>query len=392
MRASVAAAAVALLVLAALAWTPACSRQPRTGRAARAGHPVDAGAVAAVRRGSWSDGPLFEVARGGHTATLLPDGRVLLVGGSANLHVTEPSGAEIFDPAGKLDGTLYKLPLRIGHTATRLPDGRVLILGGRENGLRAAANLVLDGSTMTPSILPWRAPGHSATPIDGGEVLVLGATDEPDPALLVASGVGVVVELRQWAPTVHTATWLGDGRMLVVGDRSESVGIMEPDPTGPSPGPDTGRQRFVALVGAQGRMRHHAIALLDGRVLVFAGCAPPSCARAAPAQLFDPRSDRLTDSAAADPALVEAIAVRLLDGRILIAGGARVGDPRQTPRAEAELYDPERDRWSPAAPMREPRKGAAAVVLTDGRVLVTGGQVTADGMDPFVRSTEIFTP
>ena len=378
--------------LLALALASACSRQPRKSSAVPPQHPVDAGAAVAVRRGSWSDGPLFEVARGGHTATLLPDGRVLLVGGNANLHVTEPSGAEIFDPAGKLDGTLYKLPLRLGHTATRLPDGRVLILGGREGGTRAAANLVLDGSTMTPSILPWRAPGHSATPIDGGEVLVLGATDEPDPALLVASGVGVVVELAHWKPTVHTATWLGDGRLLVVGDRSESVGIMGPDPTGPSPGPDTGRQRFTALAGAQGRMRHHAIALLDGRVLVFAGCAPPSCERAAPAQLFDPRSNRLTDSAAAGPALVEAIAVRLLDGRILIAGGARVGDQRHAPRAEAELYDPERDRWSPATPMREARMGAAAVVLADGRVLVTGGQVTADGMDPFVRSTEIFTP
>ena len=68
------------------------------------------------------------------------------------------------------------------------------------------------------------------------------------------------------------------------------------------------RPRFAAWLGAQARMRHHAIALLEGRVLVFAGCTPPSCERPAPAQLFDPRSKRLTDSAAAGPALVDAIA------------------------------------------------------------------------------------
>ncbi|MCC6999768.1 MAG: hypothetical protein IT370_34515 [Deltaproteobacteria bacterium] len=387
-RASV---AVALLMLT-LTLAPACNRQPRRGVApVRQG--TDAGAPALERRGSWSDGPLFQVARGGHTATLLPDGRVLLVGGNGNLHVTERQGAESFDPAGQLDGTLYELPLRLGHTATRLPDGRVLILGGLESGRRAAANLVLEGSAMTPSIVPWRAPGHTATPIDGAQVLVLSAAAEPEPALLVGTGVGLVVELKGWHPTAHTATWLGGGRVLVVGDRAEAVGIVAPAPVvSVSPGPGLGPQEFTALPGGQGRMRHHAIALLDGRVLVFAGCTPPSCQRPVPAQLFDPRHDRLIDSATAGPALVDAIAVRLRDGRILVAGGVQVGDDTFTPRAEAELYDPGLDRWSPAAPMREARKGAAAVVLADGRVLVTGGQVTADGMDPFVRSTEIFTP
>ena len=79
--------------------------------------------------GTFSPAGTLAKARGGHTATLLPDGRVLVVGGwdgeqyHASSEVWDPA-TEMFGPAGSL------AQVRRKHTATLLPDGRVLIVGG----------------------------------------------------------------------------------------------------------------------------------------------------------------------------------------------------------------------------------------------------------------------
>ena len=69
-----------------------------------------------------------------HTATLLPDGRVLVVGG---LTIRDPEGyvglasAEVWDPATETFSPTGSLSVaRAWHTATALPDGRVLVVGG----------------------------------------------------------------------------------------------------------------------------------------------------------------------------------------------------------------------------------------------------------------------
>ena len=71
-------------------------------------------------------------ARTGHTATLLPDGRVLIVGGCCD---DDLASAEVWDPATASFGPAGSLAeVRSGHTATLLPDGRVLVVGGDEQG------------------------------------------------------------------------------------------------------------------------------------------------------------------------------------------------------------------------------------------------------------------
>jgi hypothetical protein len=66
--------------------------------------------------------------RSEHTATLLPNGKVLIAGGSGN------SSAELYDPStGIFAATGSMTAARIGHAATLLPDGRVLMAGGHRN-------------------------------------------------------------------------------------------------------------------------------------------------------------------------------------------------------------------------------------------------------------------
>jgi hypothetical protein len=81
------------------------------------------------RTGRWSETAADVGGRQGHSATLLRDGRVLVVGGMGEVG-PEPT-ARIYDPAHDSWSAAW-LPaiVRSGHTATLLPDGKVLVLGG----------------------------------------------------------------------------------------------------------------------------------------------------------------------------------------------------------------------------------------------------------------------
>ena len=76
--------------------------------------------------------------------------------------------------------------------------------------------------------------------------------------------------------------------------------------------------------------------------------------------------------------------VRLLDGRVLIAGGASGNNETSS----AEIFDPNTGDWTPVQPMNLARRNAAACLLPDGRVLVAGGQ----NSDNRLSSAEIYDP
>lgn len=73
----------------------------------------------------------MSLARSGHTATLLKDGRVLVAGGGDRAEIFDPKTVTFAQAAGSLDQP------RHFSTATLLADGRVLIVGGYPGGSEA---------------------------------------------------------------------------------------------------------------------------------------------------------------------------------------------------------------------------------------------------------------
>ena len=108
--------------------------------------------------GSWSNTGSLNAAREEHTATLLPNGKVLVAGGYDGFTL---SSAELYDPAtGSWSNTGSLGTARRFHTATLLPSGKVLVAGGYNVGGFSTAELYdpATGSWSTPAALAPRVP------------------------------------------------------------------------------------------------------------------------------------------------------------------------------------------------------------------------------------------
>ena len=124
-------------------------------------------------------------ARHAHTATLLPNGKVLVAGGQGSSGFV--SSAELYDPAtGTWTVTGALGNARMGHTATLLANGKVLVAGGGGGGYLASAEL------YDPAAGTWTATGalstardyHTATLLPNGKVLVAGGYNSTSPYYL----------------------------------------------------------------------------------------------------------------------------------------------------------------------------------------------------------------
>jgi len=123
-------------------------------------------------------------ARAWHSATMLPDGRILILGGMGDNGVIVSTG-EVFDPDTQ-SFTLLPIPeiaARAYHSATLLTDGQVLITGGSSAQAGASSKALLwDFKTKTFRTLPARLSGsrekHKVTLLQDGNVLIEGGVDD----------------------------------------------------------------------------------------------------------------------------------------------------------------------------------------------------------------------
>ncbi len=350
--------------------------------------PAKTGAVTATGK--------LNVRRFSQTATLLPNGKVLITGGM-EANGRYDASAELYDPrTGSFMTIASMATARSCHTATLLSNGKVLIAGGSDgSGTNLATAELYDPATgtfhATGNLIGPRC-GASAVLLKSGKVLLIGGDgaheDERlssaelyDPATGRFSATGSM----QVARNTHSAVLLQDGRVLVVGGSSAgrypnariegSVEIYDPA---------TGR---FSMTGSLNTARHKmaTVLLSDGRVLVVGGSNNQDWRGTyASAEIYNPATGHFSPAgnmAAARFKLTHAV-VRLPNGRILIAGGAE----------RPEIYDPATNTFQPAGgTVGNGRYFSSATLLADGRVLIAGGY-GEDAMAGAVANAWIYQP
>jgi hypothetical protein len=320
-----------------------------------------------------------------HFSFLLPNGKVLLGGGidfdapfsviptfEERWNQRTPTATVLFDPTTRTFSPTGSLPeRRSDKVATQLSDGRVLLTGGWKvvgpfQGLAGNDTLVCeadDAYLYDPSTETWRRTGsmkiarrdHEATLMADGRVLITGgsgcsngaACQTPHPEVACKEAAGLLSVAEIYDPATETFST-----------------------TGAMPG---------------GRYGHTATLLKDGNVLLAAGCCglsyetrPGGAQRAnfgelTSALLFDPRMGTFADAGSLNLARTNHAAVRLQDGRVLLAGGTSgvasspvdIGNQRMS----AELYDPSSQAFQ-LIPWDMPF--SVLTLLSDGLVLTYG--------------------
>lgn len=288
--------------------------------------------------GNWSAINPMNYARAAHTATLLQNGNVLVAGGylfvtNGGSPVSNPSCSEIFVPSSGqwLIASNLNYP-RSGHTATLLPNGQVLIAGG----LVTNSELFnpADGSWTTTGSLNRQHFGHTATLLLNGKVLVAGGygsssatgfTETYDPV----SGLWTTNGSMTTSRASHAATLLTGGKVLVTGGYdTSSVNLSSAELFDPATGKwtNTGSMTYT-------HRSHKAVLLPNGKVLVAGGYYPlsPPNPNTLWSELYDPASGSWSLDAQLNMQRSGNAGAFLPDGKFLVAGGTNL--------ATAELYD-----------------------------------------------------
>lgn len=316
------------------------------------------------------------VARFSHTATLLPNHKVLIAGGMERNGIWL-SSAELYDPAKAQFTRAPEMSApRAGATATLLRNGKVLIAGGSTGAGKSIASAELfdperNAFTATGSMHSPRA--HAvAVLLASGRVLIAGGAEAGDDKRSATaeiynptSGTFSSTGSMHVGRASFSATRLNDGRVLVTG--GDSTGQL-PKPTIEASSeiydPETGRFRLAGNMTVP-RYKHGSALLPDGRVLIVGGQNNDS---------FSLRETEIFDSAAGKflrgPDLnmprfkLPAGVVALKDGRILIGGG---GD-------HVEMYTPATNSFSLLSGIvLDGFLFSSETLLADGKVLLVGG-------------------
>ena len=238
-------------------------------------------------------------------------------------------------------------------------------------------------------LITGRNNSTRGTMLANGKILFTGSNNSAeiyDPAAKLSTATGNMTTAR----FSHTSTLLPNGTVLIVGGRDSSNNFLATaeifDPAG-----NSGAGSFTATAGslATARSDHSATLLSNGKVLIAGGqvLTGPVSAGTNSAELFDPANGTFSSAGSMFTSRWVRTATELNDHRVLLAGGFSSGGG-----VSAELYTP--DAGGGAGTFTQTGNSMVqwpgqhrAALLSDGRVLIVGGQAgdvqsTAQIFDP----------
>lgn len=337
--------------------------------------------------GTWTNTTSMSFGHSGHTSTLLPDGRVLIVGGGStatNIFSDFSYIVELYDPATEAWTITNSLNYgRSGHTATMLADGRVMVVGGTYLSSVELFDPV-SGMWMSTNSLNAARTSHSATLLPSGRVLVVGGYDGANALASVelfdlATGTWTL-ETNALSPAAYsrTATLLPSGRLLIAGGfDTNSLSSTEVYDSANGSWTNTGSLTFA-------RHLHTANLLPNGKVLVAGGGGNNAPYYLSNAELFDPTTGTWTNTGAMSAARLLHTATLLPNGKLLVVGGYN----HTNYLTAAESFNPATGTWTNAGVLNNARYHHTATLLISGKVLITGGR----NNNSFFSGAEIFDP
>ncbi len=355
---------VSSLMLPAFAGTAAAAHKPKLG-------PPN----------TWVGTGQMDAARSGQTATLLPNGQVLIAGGGTAKADLYNSSTRTFKPTGSMPVAVTDA------TATLLTDGKVLVAGGLHGNRQVASAELYNPATGTWSAtgsMNKARSGQTATLLPSGQVLVAGggcngsgygcdagsfessqrSAELYNPTTGTWAFTGKMADGRQ----SFTATLLRTGKVLVTGGFNNcDDDFCTDNKTAELYNPATGTWARTGSMHVA-REQQTATLLANGEVLVAGGLNEGgSCcgeSRYSSAELYNPATGTWSTTASMTKAHADGTATLLRNGWVLVAGGGN---------SVAEIYEPQRAIWVTPGAMSTVRTGQTATLLRSGHVLVTGG-------------------
>ena len=289
-----------------------------------------------------------------HTASLLPNGTILLAGGTDGQNVL--ASAEVFDPAtGNFTLTVSSMAAaRERHSASLLPNGRVLLAGGSTSssgvtGPTNSAELYFPnpGAFRPAAVMISSHSQHVAVSLPNGNVFVAGGYN----------GLNTVTNTAEVYQST-TNTWIAAAPM------------------------PANQQRAVAA----------AVQLQDGTIMVCGGINQNGLLNSV--LIYNPTTNAWAVNGEAMPSALQSHTATLLaNGRVLVAGG----DNGFGETNSSFIYDPAQadgSRWSATNPLKHARFGHTATLLPNGSVMVSGGvaQLSGNPEANALQSIEFFHP
>jgi Putative Ig domain/Galactose oxidase, central domain/Kelch motif len=283
-------------------------------------------------------------ARALHSSVTLPNGMVLIAGGSPSFsnRAVAFASAELYSPITHTFTTVGGMHVgRSAFTMTLLQSGLVLVAGGSNGAVAVSSAELFDPSTNTFTLL---------------------------------TNSMVTARLN------HIATLLANGKVLMTGGNSNGTELASAEIFDPATNTFTATSQPMTTA----RDLHQAALLPNGKVLITGGFSTSGAINAlASAEIYDPVADTFTSTGSMATPRYEHASALLFTGTVLVGGGFS-GNGFTTPLAAAEIYDPSTGTFSPATSAPQTFVGFLSSVpaLADGTVFLKDGAPDAQIYDP----------